>query len=53
LTDEQIAKVARSYPMRRLGENADAAAAVSFLAGDDASWITAQTVAVNGGYATS
>jgi 3-oxoacyl-[acyl-carrier protein] reductase len=50
ITDEQIEKIARSYPMRRLGENADAAAMVSFVASDDASWITAQTISVNGGY---
>jgi 3-oxoacyl-[acyl-carrier protein] reductase len=37
--------------MRRLGAPEDAAAAVAFLASDDAAWITGQTYGVNGGYA--
>jgi len=38
-----------AYPLGRLGEPADVAAAVAFLASDDAMWITGQTLAVDGG----
>lgn len=42
-------QVAAGYPLRRLGEPGDVAAAVAFLAGDDASWITGQTLVIDGG----
>jgi 3-oxoacyl-[acyl-carrier protein] reductase len=35
--------------MGRLGSTADVAAAVAFLASDDASYITGQVIAVDGG----
>lgn len=38
------------YPLGRLGIGADIAAAVAFLASDDASWITGQTIYVDGGW---
>lgn len=41
--------VARSTPLGRQGRPADIAAAVAFLCSDDASWITGQTLNVNGG----
>lgn len=37
------------YPLGRLGEPEDVAAAVAFLASSDASWITGQTLLVDGG----
>jgi NAD(P)-dependent dehydrogenase (short-subunit alcohol dehydrogenase family) len=37
------------YPLRRVGEPADIAAAIAFLASDDASWITGVTLPVDGG----
>lgn len=37
------------YPLGRVGEPADIAAAVAFLASDDASWITGITLPVDGG----
>jgi NAD(P)-dependent dehydrogenase (short-subunit alcohol dehydrogenase family) len=42
-------QVAAGYPLRRLGVPPDIAAAVAFLAGHDASWITGQTIVVDGG----
>lgn len=43
------AGVAHSTPLGRQGQPADIAAAVAFLCSDDASWITGQTLNVNGG----
>ena len=37
------------YPLGRVGEPADIAAAVAFLASSDASWITGHTLPVDGG----
>jgi NAD(P)-dependent dehydrogenase (short-subunit alcohol dehydrogenase family) len=41
--------MARTTPLRRLGEPQDIADAALFLAGDHASWITGQTLVVDGG----
>jgi 2-hydroxycyclohexanecarboxyl-CoA dehydrogenase len=41
--------LARSIPMRRIGEPTDVAPAVVFLAGDGARFITGQTLSVSGG----
>jgi 2-hydroxycyclohexanecarboxyl-CoA dehydrogenase len=48
--DELLQKIARSYPLRRLGSPEDVAPAVLFLASDAASYITGQTLSVSGGY---
>jgi NAD(P)-dependent dehydrogenase (short-subunit alcohol dehydrogenase family) len=40
---------AAAYPLRRLGEPADIGAAAAFLASGDASWITGQTLVIDGG----
>jgi 3-oxoacyl-[acyl-carrier protein] reductase len=37
-------------PLRRLGEPADIADVVAYLASDDARWVTGQTVHTNGGF---
>jgi 3-oxoacyl-[acyl-carrier protein] reductase len=43
--------IARQTPLRRLAKPADVAAAVAYLVSDDASFITGDTIAVNGGMA--
>lgn len=43
--------IARQTPMRRLATPADVAAAVAYLVSDDASFVTGDTIAVNGGMA--
>jgi NAD(P)-dependent dehydrogenase (short-subunit alcohol dehydrogenase family) len=50
---EMALKQLRAYAVPRLGRAADVAAAVAWLTSDDASWVTGQTIPVNGGYATS
>jgi 3-oxoacyl-[acyl-carrier protein] reductase len=51
LNDAQKAALMTKIPAGRLGEGADVAAAVSFLASEEASYITGQTLHVNGGMA--
>lgn len=47
---ETMEKIAKIYPLRRLGKAQDIANAVVFLASDRASWITGQTLSVSGGW---
>ena len=49
LTEEQRSKLLEQVPMRRLGTPADVAAAVGFLLGEGAAYITGITLDVNGG----
>lgn len=49
LTDEQRAAYAENVPMRRPGQPSDIAKAVAFLVSENASYITGQTLHVNGG----
>jgi 3-oxoacyl-[acyl-carrier protein] reductase len=49
LTDKAQVDWAVQVPLGRLGTTADVAAAVCFLASDEASYITGQVLAVNGG----
>jgi 3-oxoacyl-[acyl-carrier protein] reductase len=46
---EMIPQVIAMTPFGRLGQPADIADAVAFLAGDDARWITGQNIRVSGG----
>jgi 3-oxoacyl-[acyl-carrier protein] reductase len=43
--------IARQTPLRRLAKPSDVAAAVAYLVSDDASFVTGDTIAVNGGIA--
>jgi 3-oxoacyl-[acyl-carrier protein] reductase len=49
LGEEQRAKLVDHVPLKRLGQPADIAAAVAFLAGPGAAYITGVTLHVNGG----
>ncbi|GGG09683.1 3-oxoacyl-ACP reductase [Rhodococcoides trifolii] len=42
-------EVSKGYPLKRLGTPEDVASLVVFLASDEASWITGETVRVDGG----
>lgn len=48
--EERMRKVLRMYPIGRVGEPADVANMVLFLASDASSWITGQVYPVNGGF---
>jgi NAD(P)-dependent dehydrogenase (short-subunit alcohol dehydrogenase family) len=43
-------KLARNYPIPRVGDPSDPAALVTLLCSDAASWITGQVIPVDGGY---
>ena len=51
LSDEQKQNLTASIPAGRLGEPAEVAGACVFLASDEASYVTGQTLHVNGGMA--
>jgi 3-oxoacyl-[acyl-carrier protein] reductase len=50
-SEELIQQMAQMAALGRIGEVQDIADAVAFLAGDDARWITGQSIHVNGGFA--
>jgi 3-oxoacyl-[acyl-carrier protein] reductase len=45
-------KLQTRYPLNRLGEPEDIAKAAAFLLSQDASWITGETLTVDGGVTT-
>ncbi len=49
-TPDMKARIAKAYPLRRIGTPEDVAPAVLFLASDSAGFITGQTLSVSGGY---
>jgi NAD(P)-dependent dehydrogenase (short-subunit alcohol dehydrogenase family) len=49
LYEGREAEAAAGYPAGRLGEPRDVAGAVAFLLSDEASWITGQTLVIDGG----
>lgn len=51
LNDEQKARLTERIPLGRLGTPQDVAAAVLYLAGPGAAWVTGTTLHVNGGMA--
>jgi len=51
LTEAQRMALAARIPLGRLGQPADVAAAVLYLASDEAGWVTGSTLHVNGGMA--
>jgi 3-oxoacyl-[acyl-carrier protein] reductase len=51
LTDEQKSAINSNIPLGRIAEPSEIAAVVAFLASDDASYITGQTLSVDGGMA--
>ncbi len=51
LNADQKARLLPSIPAGRLGQSAEIASAVAFLASDEAAYITGQTIHVNGGMA--
>lgn len=51
LTDDQKEKINTTIPMQKMGASEDIAAAVAYLASEEAGYVTGQTVHVNGGMA--
>ncbi|RYY05187.1 MAG: SDR family oxidoreductase, partial [Alphaproteobacteria bacterium] len=51
LPAEQKARLISGIPLGRMGRPEDIAAAVAWLASDEASWVTGTTIHVNGGMA--
>ncbi len=51
LNDEQRQRISAQVPTGRLGDPSDIAAAVVYLASDEAAYVTGQTLHVNGGLA--
>ncbi|MDD5585513.1 MAG: 3-oxoacyl-[acyl-carrier-protein] reductase [Alphaproteobacteria bacterium] len=51
LTEDQKARMLANIPLGYLGEPKDVAAAIAFLASEEARYITGQTIHVNGGMA--
>ncbi|WP_104017587.1 SDR family NAD(P)-dependent oxidoreductase [Roseovarius nitratireducens] len=47
---KNMEKIVRAYPLRRIGKPDDIAPLVTFLASDQASWITGQVISANGGF---
>jgi 2-hydroxycyclohexanecarboxyl-CoA dehydrogenase len=52
-TPEVMAKIVKFYPVGRVGRPADIGGAVAYLCSDEASFVTGQTLPVNGGFVTT
>jgi 3-oxoacyl-[acyl-carrier protein] reductase len=51
LSEQQRSRLTESIPLGRIGKPEDVAAAVAYLASDEAGWVTGATLHVNGGMA--
>jgi len=51
LTEDQKSRIMATIPAGRLGQSAEIAAAVVYLASQEAAYVTGQTIHVNGGMA--
>ncbi len=51
LTDEQKSKINSTIPAGKMGTSEDIAAAVAYLASEEAGYVTGSTIHVNGGMA--
>ena len=51
LNEQQRARLTSAIPLGRLGQPDDVAAAVAYLASNEAGWVTGATLHVNGGMA--
>ncbi|MET0596892.1 MAG: 3-oxoacyl-[acyl-carrier-protein] reductase [Mesorhizobium sp.] len=51
LNDKQKDAIMAAIPMKRMGNGAEVASAVAYLASDEAGYVTGQTIHVNGGMA--
>ena len=51
MSEQQRTKLTESIPLGRIGRPEDVAAAVAYLASDEAAWVTGATLHVNGGLA--
>lgn len=49
-SEEMVQKMARTYPLGRLGKPEDIAAMITFLLSDQAGWVTGQAISVSGGW---
>jgi 3-oxoacyl-[acyl-carrier protein] reductase len=50
-SEEQISEISKMAPLERIGQPADIANVVSFLAGPDGGWVNSQVLRANGGFA--
>ena len=53
LDEQSRARAASFYPLGRLGRPQDIAAMITFLASEQASWVTGQAISVSGGFGRS
>jgi 3-oxoacyl-[acyl-carrier protein] reductase len=51
IADAPLDEILKHIPMRRLGQPAEVASMVAFLAGDQAAYVTGQVIGINGGLA--
>jgi 3-oxoacyl-[acyl-carrier protein] reductase len=50
-SEEQVSEISKMAPLERIGQPADIANVVSFLAGPDGGWVNSQVLRANGGFA--